>query len=636
MPEVVTQPTLYEEKGAPPLSQTSSTAARPDETELVEKFWGDWRKSKQHKYAIVNPVDQKRYAEIYYCQHWNGNQKPWQSTPTIPLSTAAVNSILPVITDNRPQIAIVPRNPEDERIADVLRAIVEWLWEENNCDVKLPATILNSLVFGNGFWKILWNPALRKGTGDIQIVDVDPTCMFFNPEAKDIDDATEIWHVEQIGLDRIAVLWPEKGAEVTAKVKDNDVVIYRPQVAQKGVGKGGSHAVTTTTGSDTWLYGGDTLQREAPQNSKTSATVGERWRFDRETKRWERTVVANDVLLEGPDITDFDMAPFVHFPDYKTHWSIWGTGEIALVENLQYEINKRRGMILDILRFCSSPVFIYDPGAGADLEDLQMEPGISIPAEGGPQAANWLVPHMDLTGLFGVNDRDKQDINDILGNVDIIQGKRPVGVEAGIALETLGDAANTRLRLKVRLMEAALRRCGKILIQFIQKHYTSMRIFRIVGSEFGADGSPVPAAQVMQNSFVINKPVGTETVTDDSGFPVIGEDGMPQQQNVYDQTSNMIPPDAEFDVRIGAGSTLPVSRTAKFQQAITLFDRGALPLRELLRAAGWDRWEEIAGEMEQQRMMMQQQAMMGAQQGPTPQDIAMMPDQINLGRQNAA
>ena len=82
---------------------------------------------------------------------------------------STVESILAVITDNRPEIAVIPRQPENEVIATVIQAIVEWLWEVNDCDVKLPATMKNSLIFGNGFWKILWDPAKASGDGDISI-----------------------------------------------------------------------------------------------------------------------------------------------------------------------------------------------------------------------------------------------------------------------------------------------------------------------------------------------------------------------------------------------------------------------------------------------------------------------------------
>lgn len=612
MPTLNTSPTEYGDKGD--AARATPPAEMEDESEIVNAIWSNFEKDKAYKFTIVAPADWKRYAMIYQGQHWSGNQKEWQSTPTIPLSTAAVNSLVPVVTDQRPQIAIVPRQPEDSKISNVLRSIIEWLWEENNCDIKLPTTELDSFIFGNGFWKVIWNPLLRGGLGDIQIVQVDPTCMFFNPEAKDIDDAERIEHVEQMSLKRIEMLWPEKGPLVTASVKDPNVVVDRPQQSQKGGGTKGNYNVQTTTGSDVWTYSASSATRQggAP---KDSATVCESWEFDKETKRWKRTVIADKIILEGPEITDLEMAPFIHFPDYKTNWSIWASGEIQLVENIQYEINKRRGMILDILRFCSSPMIVYDPGAGADIENMDIAPGVAIPAEGGPAALNWLLPNMDLSGLFAVGDRDKSDMNDILGNVEMIQGKNPTGVEAGVALEQLAEAANTRLRLKVRLMEAALRRCGKILIKFIQKHYTSQRIFRIVGSEFQPSGTPeaAGAAQFM----TINKPAGMQ-----QGPP--NEMGEPTMEPTFDENSNFIPPDAEFDVRIGAGSTLPVSRTAKFQQAITLFDRGALPIRELLRSAGWDRWEEIASQMEAAQMAAQ-----GMQpQGGGAMDTSMIPEDV--------
>ena len=608
---VNTSPTQYQDKGYPtPAAKKEGSVddgnTGKSEEEIIHDVWKAFEENKSYKYSQVNPADWKRYAMIYDGQHWNGMQKEWQATPTIPLSTAAVNSLLPVITDNRPQIAVVPRQPENDTISEVIRAVIEWLWEQNDCDVKLPATMLNTLIFGNGFWKVIWDPTLNKGVGDIRIINVDPACVFMNPEATDISDATRIQHVEQMSLTRIRMLWPDKGDEVTQSVKENSVVVNRPQVAQKPGGVRAQYSVPTTTNSDVWVYPTPFAAKDAPQ-TKDTATICEDWVLDTESSRWVKTVVANDVLLEGPEETDFDMVPIVHFVDYKRPWSVWGAGEIQLVENLQYEINKRRGMVVDILRFAASPMLVYDPGAGTDLENVEVEPGRTIPAEGGPQAVGWMEPKMDLEGLFQLNDRDKKDMNDILGNVEMVQGSHPPGVEAGIALEQLADAANTRLRIKIRLMEASLRRCGKILIKFIQKHYTAMRIFRVVGQE-------------ANQFFAINKPSGSE--------PMVGPDGQPTMQPQYNDQSNHIPPDAEFDVRIGAGSTLPVSKSAKFQQAITLFDRHALPVRELLRAADWQNWEAIAQEMEQKAQAAAQMQQGPPQGPPSAQMMASIPQQV--------
>jgi hypothetical protein len=599
MPETNTSPTTMGDKGAskPPGSGgDEGDDGKMNDDEFLSFVWKEFEDQKAYKHSQVNPADWKRYAMLYMAQHWSGMQKEWQSTPTISLITAAVNSLLAVITDNRPQIAVIPRQPEHEIIATVIQAIVEWLWEENDCDVKLPGTMLNTLIFGNGFWKILWDPSKGKGTGDISIVNVDPLCMFFNPEATSIDDADIIVHVEQMSLRRVAMLWPDKADQVLEKIKDPSITVDRPQVGQRPGGVRSSYNIPTTSNSDVWEYRTPFQTKDSP-HKKNTVTVMERWALDKKSLRWKKSVVTPDLVLEPEEETDFSMAPFVHFADYKLPWSIWASGEVGLVENLQYEINKRRGMILDILRYCASPLIVYDPGAGNDLENLEVEPGKAIPAEGGPQSVAWMLPQMDLGGLFQVQDRDKQDMNSILGNVEVMQGVHPPGVDAGVALEQLADAAAARMRPKIRLMEASLRRTGKIMIHYIQKHYTAMRVFRIVGQD-------------ANQFFAVNKPSGAE--------PYMGEDGqMAGMQPTFDAQSNVIPEDAEFDVRIGAGSTLPVSKAAKFQQAITLFDRGALPMRELLRASGWDKWQQIAQEMEQAQQQ-QAQAQQGAQPGQPP------------------
>jgi hypothetical protein len=615
MADRVDSPAQFGSKGDPNNDVHNASSATfadqsPDEQDIVRKEWKRYEECRNHKWIMNRPADQRRYAMLYGDQHWDSTtHEDWQSTPTINMVFAAINSILPIITDNRPQIAVIPREQEDDAIANVIGKVIEWLWEYCNCDVMLPKTMLNALIFGNGFWKIVWDQSIRQGLGDIKVINVDPTNMFFNPEATSIDDATEIKHVEQMPLSWVKATYPEKAEMVKSGIQDGSILVNRPHMPQKVKGVGEPVTVRATTGqSYSYPAGSSSNTDNAPPQS---ATVMESWKRDPANGSWTKTVIANKVLLEREEVDWLDTPPFVHFVDYPVPWTIWATGEVQHVESLQYEINRRRGMILDILRHCAMPMLVVDPAAGVDHETIKAKPNLVIPAEGGPAAVGILAPQMDLGGLFNVNDRDKADFDSILGNVEINQGKNPTGVEAGVALEILAEAANTRLRLKVRLMEASLRRCGQVFLKFIQKYYTGMRIFRIVGGdqEPGAMGQPA-------QFFSINQPVGMQPQMDPTGMPMMDEMGQPQQQPMFDETSNQIPPDAEFDIRIGAGSTLPVSKTARFQQAITLFDRGAIDQQELLKSAAWPKWEQVMARMKQEQM-----AMMMAQQGMAPEGV---------------
>lgn len=601
-----TSPTEFGDRGVPKPPRREPG----EEQDIVRHSWARFEKAKQHKITQANPNDWKRFALIFGDQHWDGSQKEWQATPTINLSFAAVNTILPIMTDQRPQWAALPREPQDARIANVIRALLEWIWEEQCCDTKLPRTMLNTLIFGNGFWKVVWNPSLRKGLGDIEILNVDPVNMFFNPEATSMEDAEEIFHVEIMSMRKVRRLWPEQFASIEPGVKDPSVIVDRPHLPQFAQSKG-SVSVQTTDGSSVWTYpsGGRSRLEHQP---KEVATIIEYWRIDPDSNRWHRTLAANDVLLEDEE-TEFETPPFVHFVDHAVPWTIWGTGEIQHVESLQYEINKRRGMVLDILRHYSIPILVYDPSGGADLDNVEIEPGLSVAVEGGASGAAFLQPNVDIAGLLSVNDRDKQDFNDILGSVEVLGGKRPVGIEAAAAIDSLTENANNRMRSKIRNMEASLVRAGKVILAYIQKHYTTRRIFRVVGNEFAPGGQPNLASP--EQFTAINDPTGINAETGEL------------------ELANAIPQDAHFDIRVGAGSTLPVSRTARFQKAITLFDRGALPIKELLVAADWPRAEEVAMEMEQKAAMAQaaQQGGVMPQADPVQEDFniaAGLPDEL--------
>ena len=233
------------------------------------------------------------------------------------------------------------------------------------------------------------------------------------------------------------------------------------------------------------------------------------------------------------------------------------------------------------------PMLVVDPTSGVDYENIVTRPGLVIPAIGGAASVNWLHPPRVPGELFAMNDRDKMDFDTILGNVDVLQGRRPAGVEAAAAIEALTEAANTRMRLKVRYMEGSLRQLGRLVVSMIQQFYNTQRVIRLAGRD--AETLLDKELDFMD----INSPTG------------MGPEGQLLMRNI-------IPADSEFDIRIGAGSTLPVSRQSRFQQALQLFQVGAIDQIELLKHSGWPRFEEVIGRMEQEKQA-QMQAAMGAQ-----------------------
>ena len=81
--------------GEQPLTPEERLGQKQSEKQKVAHSWKRYEEARNHKWYMVNPGDWKRYALIYGDQHWDGTQEAWQSTPTVNLSFAAINTILP-------------------------------------------------------------------------------------------------------------------------------------------------------------------------------------------------------------------------------------------------------------------------------------------------------------------------------------------------------------------------------------------------------------------------------------------------------------------------------------------------------------------------------------------------------------
>ena len=553
-----------------PVEFEPSYSPEMDEGALNDKVEGVWaclQEARSHDRQFKKDWD--RWYRLYEGRHWSVATRDWQSTPVVNLCFSAIETITPIMTDSRPQIQVVPRTPESDRIALVLGHIVEWLWESNDCDVKLPCTVKNSLIFGSGFWKIVWDPTARGGLGDIRIFEVDPVNVFISPHARRLEEAEYVIHAENLPRRLVRRMYPQLSEE-TRGVEETSLSPDRTVTNQDSMGtRTGGEFMQLTDGSGFARVGRDS----GGYDEGDRVTVLEKWERREDGTVWQVVVVNRELVLERPSPFQHGKLPFVHFRDNDRSWSVWPSGELQHVERLQIEINRRRGHIMDILRYTANPILVVDPALIGDFDQLEARPNLVIPAEGGLAAVGWLQPPSIPNALFEVNNLDKEDFDAVLGKTDILSGRKPPDVEAGIALDILQEAASVRMRLKVRNLENALRRAGELVVALVQQFYTTERVFKIVGSELMGMEKPITVDGFM----AINQAQPSQ----------LGHDGAPQMMNPIPTLA-----EAEFDVRIGAGSTLPVSKSADFQKAVGLYQMQLASAEFVWKKSGTSQWQE--------------------------------------------
>jgi len=249
---------------------------------------------------------------------------------------------------------------------------------------------------------------------------------------------------------------------------------------------------------------------------------------------------------------------------------------------------RARAQITDILRLTANPPFVADADSGVNPKAMTNRPAVIIYKNRGSEV-RWLTPPQLPAALFELQDLDKKDFDAISGVLDVTQGRRPVGIEAASAISELQEAAQTRIRFKVRLMEASLRQLGKLMMSLVQQFYTEERTIRTQGATSG------------QPEFVT---VNQEQI-----------DPMTQAvTKINDVTVG------EYDIEIGVGSTLPVNKTRRADQMIELYQLGVVDKRAVLENVGLppEDYEKILARVEQA----EQQQMLAAQ-GMAPEGEAM-------------
>lgn len=570
----------------------TSVELTPEEREIQADIFERYRSAK--KYRKNYDKDWDKFYRLYSGAHWEAGRPEWKSTPVVNFIWSTIETIIPIMTDTSPEWIVAPTEPSDTQVSDIMGSILKRIWIKNAMDLKLPIILRNCMTYGTGFAKVWWKESEKKGRqGDVEISIVDPRHLFPSPGATEIQDASYLCYAANLPINIVESMYPEAKDRLVGGIWEEDLTVTNTITSQTG---GGSSSVsspvqssanstdgTGSSASTSWPNG-DPSHRPVQDRSKL-VTMIECW-HRKEGRAW-LTVCANGIVLRNDESPfDHNLFPFVAFRDYSLPSTFWGMGEVQQLEKLQDFINKRRGQTQDILRITANPPLVADANSGINPKAMTTRPGSIIYKNPGSDV-KWLVPPQLPAALFEVQQLDKQDFDSVSGIQDVTQGRKPKGIEAASAISELQEAAQTRLRLKVRNMEGSLRQLGELAVPLIQQFYTEERTVRIVG------GDPTQPDYLVVN----------QEIVDNNGKAV----------RINDVTVG------EYDIEIGVGSTLPVNKTALFREMVDLFKLGAVDAQAVLENSSLSipRQTKILQRMQlQQQQMMQEQGMGAPPEGP--------------------
>ena len=511
----------------------------------------------------------KKAYRMVHNRTWSVARDPSMPSPSASEVFPILAALVGWMSDQRTQFEVVPSTDPHSQYANFmqglakdLEVVLQSIFVTQTLDAQIERVLWDSMIYGTGFFKCMWDPAEANGAGNATMTRIDPFCIYPDPDATDDEDLNYIIEARRMTLAEIERRWPDKvsllvneSPTATDDLSERDDPMSDtptgPPMANigpispattRGYGLPGQGRITLTdtdayTVLECWVK--ENCAYPDPEDPEAEPTIVPEWRVI--------VTVGSHVLMneKAKDLWNHGRHPYVRFVMHDLG-DFWG---ISLVDHLapaQLAINRLLAALQHHSELCGNPVFMEDSRAGISRTKIVNKPGQRLQKNQGSEVS-WLVPPDMPPGVsnlvtFWINEMER-----ISGLSAIVRGATPTGRNAQGVLDSVQESAFVRVRLALRNLERTMAKTGRLLANLVVENYTLPRTVAIAGES--------------------------------------GEKSMLALRGRHFYSPNSMGADPmEFSLYVLAGSSMPISRTARAQEADTLFAMGAIDHQAVLEA----------------------------------------------------
>lgn len=525
-----------------------------------------YSKFKQAYIAKAPLMDKwKEYMSAYKGTYFqNKNLPDYKSNEISNHVFSTIETIRPIMTDNNPKFLAVPSTPQGMEFSADVQTALDYEWDREKMSLKLPAQLIPMLVYGNAVWFVQWDG--KDGEyGNISIKPVDPFNIFPDPLAESIDNSEFLVYATYRNANQIKQQFPEKASAIEgSRITMSELVAERDNNDTQDA----NQVLILEMWCRDWVTMDETIEGKKQLKYPKGRVI---------TCLPELGILLSDKKNPYKD----GKFPFVLMKNYDIPFEFWGVGEVEQVMSPQHYVNELTNQIIDNAKNTANMQWIIDKNSGIGQGKLTNRPGLVIRKTPGSEVRRDTPPAMPSYVREQIEVL-KKDIQDISGVFDSLKGEQQGSVTAASAILALQEASQARIRLKIKLMEASLSELAQIVYSRMQQFWKLDRWVRVTDVE----GNP---------SF---REIGAQVLSND------------------------------YDLKVMAGSTMPVNRNAMLdlmirlaqtngEDGLPLVDRKAvlefLPTGD--KKAITDRFAELQAQQQQaQQQQLQQEQQMQMQQ----------------------
>lgn len=163
-------------------------------------------------------------TRMIYNQHWTVPMPVGRSAVVYGKSGALVHHKISIMTKQDPIPVIMPDEQGDQEAARYMRLILQRLWREDDMKLKLRAGLLLANCTRTCALKVMWDPVLRGGNGDIATDVIPGWKLILDPRVSDINRSEFCGHRERMSRSRAMILYPESADIIEEGPQARDMV----------------------------------------------------------------------------------------------------------------------------------------------------------------------------------------------------------------------------------------------------------------------------------------------------------------------------------------------------------------------------------------------------------------------------
>lgn len=590
----------------------------PEEVQAVNLVKKLLHKAKKHRYKFDNRW--MHYYKLFRGKQWEMERRPsYRHSEVLNLIFTNILSQSALMTDSRPKISFVPQEPTDLEFTQIINDVCESDWERNAWLMPLCEVILDAHFYGVGYSEEGFNGMADMGQGAATYQSIDPLEMYPDPDAIEVNDQTGedkssfIIRAQPWNVDKLKARYPDKAQFLQADLQElwNDdraeihKKLYRSPTDRNRIVEASGTGRYTADHDMALLVTCWVKDNEIVEEMCTSVDEygNETTEYEQRKKypKGRKIVICGDVLLEdAPNPYDDGEFPFSKFTNYLLPREYYGISEVENLESPQKIFNKLVSFALDVLVLMGNPIWIIPTSSGIDTDTVYNRPGMILE----PDNVNHGIQRQEGVQLqpyvMQMIDSMQRWFDTIGGSNDVTRGVSPSGVSAASAIAQLQDAAQTRIRQKMRNLDAYLKSVGRHWLSRALQYYSVQRVYRVTNKDES------------QKYFKFS--IGEKDAVDKAGKPY--------KQKVarvvpYKDMGGVLEPramkeipiqvQAQFDVQVQTGSSLPFAKAEKEQRAYALFDRGIIDEEEVLKVVDYPNAKAVLERVAQRKAQMAEQ-----------------------------